>query len=129
MFPGPAGSRPDPPTASTSWTSDEEEALWQFIHIYSGNWALVSDSLNGVRVGNSGKRSIWCCYEKYTEMANAMYSPQCSVDYLYASTQSNKKDKKVKALGLLSTFNFITGLAKRRDTTKPLCTPGYIFND
>ena len=118
LNPPPGTARPDSTTAAPGWTGDEEDALWQFAHIYHGNWALVADSLNGVRVGNSGKRSVWCCFDKYVELANSSFNPHSSVDYLFAPNQSNKKDRKVKALGLLSTFNFIIGLAKR---TRPKC--------
>ena len=122
-----ASTRPDTTPAAPGWTSDEEDALWQFAHLYNGNWALITDSLNGIRVGNSGKRSLWCCFDKYVELANGSFNSHSSVDYLYAPCQSNKKDRKVKALGLLSTFNFIVGLAKRRDETRPKCK--YFLSD
>jgi len=49
------------------------------------------------------------------QLSEASFVPDGKSDFLYSATQSNKKDKKVKVLGLLSTFNFIINLAKRNN--------------
>lgn len=96
-----------------AWGCDEEDALWQYVEVYSGNWALVSSSLTSLRLGP--RRELWPCYDKYIELANASFQPHGRGDYLWIGGHLNKKDKKGKVLGLLSTFNFILGLSKRRE--------------
>ena len=99
--------------ATAAWTSDEEDALWHLCTVYSANWSLISDSLNGCRVGNSGRRGPWACYEKYLELANTGFVPHGKSDSLYAFTQTNRKDRKVKMLGYYSLFGYIVNLSKR----------------
>ncbi|KAJ3309740.1 chromatin modification- protein VID21 [Boothiomyces sp. JEL0838] len=100
------------------WIAEEEESLFNLAEAYNQNWELIASTLNGSRIGNSKKRTDWCCYEKYKEMVANNYKPTTKQDYLYYATQNNKKDKKVKVLGLLSTFNFITNLSKKRESNK-----------
>ena len=102
-----------------AWTNDEEDALWQLSTIYGYNWPLIELCLNSSHVGNVRHRTIWCCYEKLRDLVITKFTPHTKGDYIYAPYQSNKKDKKVKVLGLLSTFNFIAGLSKKRDAAKP----------
>lgn len=116
----PNESRPAPEQSATgAWTSDEEDALWQFTKVYFGNWNLIADTLNGVRAGNSGKRTVWSCFEKYLELSNAGFVPHAKGDFLYTISQPAKKDKKSQVVGLLNTFQYILGLAKKRENSKP----------
>jgi hypothetical protein len=110
--------RPDNLKSNPSWISDEEDALWQLSNTYSGNWSLVAESLNGLRIGNSGTRTEFCCFDKYCELVAKDYISQTKNDYLQTPLHINKKDKKVKVLGLLGTFNFIGGLVKKRENSR-----------
>ncbi|KAJ3274176.1 chromatin modification- protein VID21 [Terramyces sp. JEL0728] len=104
--------------SSGVWIAEEEESLFHLAEAYNQNWDLIASTLNGSRIGNSRKRTDWCCYEKYKDLVANNYKPTTKQDYLYFATQNNKKDKKVKVLGLLSTFNFITNLSKKREDNK-----------
>jgi hypothetical protein len=114
-------ARPDSMKSTGSWTSDEEDALWQLVNTYGSNWPLIEAILSGSKVGNNTIRSIWCCYDKFKELQQHNFVPHSKAEYIYGPCQTNKKDKKVKVLGILSTFNFITNLAKKRDANKPQC--------
>ena len=124
---GPDGHEITPPKvprlsfvkSTEAWTKDEEDALWQLAMTYGYNWPLIELCLNSSHVGNVRHRTLWCCYEKLRDLAAMKFTPHSKGDYIYAPYQSNKKDKKVKVLGLLSTFNFISGLSKKRDAAKP----------
>ncbi|KAJ3318096.1 chromatin modification- protein VID21 [Boothiomyces sp. JEL0866] len=125
LFENPENEQIKPPKSvqyeksSGVWIAEEEESLYHLAEAYNQNWELIASTLNGSRIGNSKKRTDWCCYEKYKDLASNNYKPTTKQDYLYYATQNNKKDKKVKVLGLLSTFNFITNLSKKRESNKP----------
>jgi hypothetical protein len=116
----PSGKRPEPKKSPGSWTADEEDALFQLSPIYDYNWELIADSLHGLRVGNTGSRSPWECYDKHILQIKQKFTPATSTDYVYIGTQANKKNKKVKVLGILGSFNYIINLTKKKPP-KPPC--------
>ena len=63
--------------------------------------------------------SSWCCHDKYVELKQSGYNPTGKADYLYYASQTNKKERKVKVLGMLSTFNYITNISKKRELNQP----------
>jgi chromatin modification-related protein VID21 len=115
----PHSAQPDSPRPVGSWTSDEEDALWNLAKTFSYNWQLITETINATRLGN-GKvlRTEWCCFNKYNELKEKQFTPHSKGDYLFTSNQTNKKEKKVKVLGMLSTFNYISSLAKKRDAAR-----------
>jgi hypothetical protein len=120
--PEPSSAKPDPPRPLGSWNTDEEDLLWNLVSMYTFNWTLIAESLLNSRLGGSNThRTEWCCYNKYLELKSKNFTPHSKGDHLYTSTQTNKKEKKVKVLGMLSTFNYISNLAKKRESAKLPC--------
>jgi hypothetical protein len=118
--PQPKIAKPEPPRPIGTWTSDEEDALWNLVKMYSFNWPLVAETINATRLGNGNiARTEWCCFNKYIELRAKQFTPHSKGDYLFSSSQTNKKEKKVKVLGMLSTFNYISNLAKKRENARP----------
>lgn len=118
IVPEPIAMRPNVSRPSGPWTKDEEDALWQLVSVYPYNWDLIVESLNSGRLGSAGIRTTWCCFDKYAELKAANFEPHGKADFIYSASQSSKKEKKVKVLGLLSTFGYISGLTKKRDANK-----------
>eukprot|EP00842_Homolaphlyctis_polyrhiza_P000401 jgi/Hompol1/1361/HPOL_002694-RA len=119
-----------PHTARTSnpkilppWSHDEDDALWSFAAYYGHNWELTASSLNGMRLGLMQNRSEWDCYDRYVALASQDFKPSSMrADYLFAppvrSGKSTMNDHKMKALKLLSTFEFVKRCSKHRESQR-----------
>ncbi|KAK5667260.1 chromatin modification-related protein VID21 [Batrachochytrium dendrobatidis] len=116
------------PTAVSTWSHDEDEALWSFSHAYTFNWVIISTALNAARVGTSQKRTEWECCDRFVVLAEQGYKPGSKGDYLFSlplkTGKATANDNKMKALKLLGTFEAIRKCAKKREMTRmPMAKP------
>jgi hypothetical protein len=114
----PKTKRPEARKSFLNWTSDEEDALFQLATVYDFNWELIAETLHGLKVGSVSARYSWECYDKYCLFIKQDFKPSTKTDYIFIGSFQNRKDFKVKVLGILSSFNYMIDLFKNKKPPK-----------
>ena len=109
------------PTSITpsSWSPDEDEAIWCLSKQYGSNWSLIASCLMNMNIGVAKERTDWECYTRFLELKGQGFKSSSRCDYVYAPPtrigKTTLSDNKTKALRLFGTFDAIKKCTKKRD--------------